>query len=221
MPRLFSEPESIPGLTWPTLTFSDRLTIDLGGDRGDLVLQYCGRGHAEGDIIAWLPGQQILYAGDLVEAQAALYTGDAFHRDWVTSTLDRVASFGAHTLIGGRGAVTRGPEAVGKAIAQTRDFLTVMIAEVSEVQGRRRHAPRRVQEHPRRAGAAVRPVADLRALPAVQSVPSVGRTGRDRASGHLDSRTRPGSLGPAPGLTLQFLVAAVRVSDCSGKQLFG
>ncbi|HEY1625061.1 MAG TPA: MBL fold metallo-hydrolase [Streptosporangiaceae bacterium] len=132
MPRLFKEPDSIPGLTWPTLTFHDRLTIDLGGDRGDLVLQYCGRGHTEGDIVAWLPGQRILFAGDLVEAQAALYTGDAFHRDWVTSTLDRVAGFKADTLIGGRGAVTHGQEAVDSAIAQTRDFLAVMIAEVSE-----------------------------------------------------------------------------------------
>src|SRR3954467_12446034 len=42
MPRLFREPEGIPGLTWPQITFSDRLSIDLGGDRGDLVLQYCG-----------------------------------------------------------------------------------------------------------------------------------------------------------------------------------
>jgi len=29
MPRLFRDPASIPGLTWPTATFSDRLTIAL------------------------------------------------------------------------------------------------------------------------------------------------------------------------------------------------
>ena len=52
------------------------------------MLQYCGRGHTEGDIVGWLPQQKILFAGDLVEAQAALYTGDAFHRDWSTATLD-------------------------------------------------------------------------------------------------------------------------------------
>lgn len=95
MPRLFKEPESIPGLTWPTLTFSDRATIPLGGDRGDLVLQNCGRGHTEGDIVAWLPEQRILFAGDLVEAQADLYTGDALHDDWAGGTLDRVAALGA------------------------------------------------------------------------------------------------------------------------------
>lgn len=136
MPRLFKEPDTIPGLTWPTLTFSDRLTIDLGGDRGDLVLQYCGRGHTEGDIVAWLPRQRVLYAGDLVEAQAALYTGDAFHREWSTSTLDAVRAFGAESLIGGRGAVARGKDAVHAAIDQTRHFLSVMIDKVSAVQRR-------------------------------------------------------------------------------------
>lgn len=136
MPRLAKDAGSVPGLTWPTLTFSDQLTIDLGGERGDLVLQYCGRGHTEGDIVAWLPRQKILFAGDLVEAEAALYTGDAFHRDWSTSTLDTVRAFGAESLVGGRGAVTRGTAAVNAAIEQTRHFLDVMIREVGAVQER-------------------------------------------------------------------------------------
>ncbi|MGC7099994.1 MBL fold metallo-hydrolase [Amycolatopsis lurida] len=133
MPRLAKGADSVPGLTWPTLTFSDRLTIELGGERGDLELHYCGRGHTEGDLVAWLPEQRILYAGDLVEAEAALYTGDAFHHDWASSTLDRVRAFEAETLIGGRGGVSRGREAVDAAIEQTRHFLTVMIQEVDAV----------------------------------------------------------------------------------------
>jgi glyoxylase-like metal-dependent hydrolase (beta-lactamase superfamily II) len=133
MPRLFKEPSSIPGLTWPTLTFSDRLTIDLGGNRGELHLRYLGRGHTEGDIVAWLPRQRILFAGDLVETQAALYTGDAFHRDWSTSTLDNVAALDAAALVGGRGMVAHGPDAVSAAIGQTRHFLEVMLAEVGAV----------------------------------------------------------------------------------------
>jgi len=133
MPRLFKEPESIPGLTWPDVTFSDSLTIPLGEDRGDLVLQYCGRGHTAGDVAAWIPKQKILFAGDLVEAQAALYTGDAFHSDWSTGTLDRVKAFGAEQLVGGRGGVARGREAVDAAVEQTRGFLTVMLTEVGAV----------------------------------------------------------------------------------------
>ncbi len=133
MPRLFREPDSIPGLTWPTLTFSDRLTIDLGGDRGELVLRWCGRGHTAGDIVAWLPRRRVLFAGDLVEAQAALYTGDAFHTDWATGTLDAVKSFGAEALVGGRGGIAFGREAVRAAVEQSRDFLRVMLDRVGRV----------------------------------------------------------------------------------------
>ncbi len=133
MPRLFEEPESIPGLTWPTLTFTDRLTIPLGGERGDLVLQFCGRGHTEGDIVAWLPRQKVLFAGDLVEAQAALYTGDAFHREWSTGTLDAVKALGAEAVVGGRGAVAHGRDGAEAAVEQTRGFLTTMIREVEQV----------------------------------------------------------------------------------------
>jgi glyoxylase-like metal-dependent hydrolase (beta-lactamase superfamily II) len=137
MPRLFEEPGSIPGLTWPTLTFGRRMTIPLGGDRGDLVLAYLGRGHTEGDIVAWLPRQRVLFAGDLVEAQAALYTGDGFHTEWSTTTLDAVNAFDVATLVGGRGAVARGEPAVRAAVAQTRRFLTVLLDEVGTVKSRR------------------------------------------------------------------------------------
>ncbi len=136
MPRLFKEPSSVPGLTWPDVTFSDQLTIDLGGDRGELVLQYCGRGHTAGDIVAWLPRDRVLFAGDLVEAQAALYTGDSFHTDWSTGTLDRVKAFGADVLVGGRGAVPRGREAVDAAVEQTRSFLLGLRDQVGAVHRR-------------------------------------------------------------------------------------
>lgn len=133
MPRLFEEPESIPGLTWPTLTFQDRLSIQLGGDRGELVLEYVGRGHTEGDIVAWLPRKKIMFAGDLVESQAALYTGDAFHSDWAGGTLDRVKEFGADHLIGGRGAIAHGSDGVEEAVEQTRNFLRTMLNTVGAI----------------------------------------------------------------------------------------
>ncbi len=135
MPRLFEDPGSIPGLTWPTLTFDHRMVIPLGGDR-ELVLRYCGRGHTAGDIVAWLPRERVLFAGDLVEAQAALYTGDAFHDDWATSTLDNVAALGATALVGGRGAVVHGEDAVRAAVAQSRHFLDELRRTVRAVHDR-------------------------------------------------------------------------------------
>ncbi len=130
MPRLFKGAETIPGLTWPDVTFTDTLSIDLGGARGSLQLHYLGRGHTRGDIVAWLPAEKILFAGDLVEAQAALYTGDAYHFDWMAATLDNLGSLGARTLVGGRGAVAR-DDGVAAAIAQTRHFLTTLTGEVT------------------------------------------------------------------------------------------
>lgn len=136
MPRLFREPDDIPGLTHPDIVFNDRMEIPLGGDRGSLILEHCGRGHTAGDIVAWLPKHKILFAGDLVEAAAALYTGDAFHFDWSTETLDKVKAYEAEILVGGRGAVARGREDVDAAIEQTRGFLTGMIEKVGEVHKR-------------------------------------------------------------------------------------
>ncbi|NOX70842.1 MAG: MBL fold metallo-hydrolase [Gammaproteobacteria bacterium] len=136
MPRLFRDPSSVPGLTHPEIVFNDRLEIELGGDRGSLVLEHCGRGHTAGDIVVWLPGKKILFAGDLVEAEAALYTGDAFHMDWRSATLDKVKSYGAEILVGGRGKVVRGRDAVDAAIEQTREFLGGMIDNVGSVHDR-------------------------------------------------------------------------------------
>jgi hypothetical protein len=49
-PRLFQGHESIPGLTWPTTTFNDRMTVYLGKRRVDLM--HLGRAHTAGDIVA-------------------------------------------------------------------------------------------------------------------------------------------------------------------------
>ncbi|HFB55101.1 MAG TPA: MBL fold metallo-hydrolase [Hellea balneolensis] len=136
MPRLFREPDGIPGLTHPTLSFADNMRIELGGDRGHLELKFCGRGHTAGDIAVWYPKHKVLFAGDLVEAEAALYTGDAFHMDWSTDTLDTVKAFEAEMLIGGRGAVAMGRDAVDAAIEQTRSFLIGMRDNVKAVHDR-------------------------------------------------------------------------------------
>ncbi|MEE9272715.1 MAG: MBL fold metallo-hydrolase [Robiginitomaculum sp.] len=136
MPRLFREPEGIPGRTHTTLSFADNMRIELGGERGHLELKFCGRGHTAGDIAVWYPKHKILFAGDLVEAEAALYTGDAFHMDWSTGTLDVVKEFKAEMLIGGRGAVVKGRKAVDAAIEQTRQFLVGMRDHVKPIHDR-------------------------------------------------------------------------------------
>jgi len=124
MPRLFAGAETIPGLTRPTDTFDESLTLDLGNRT--VELRYLGRGHTAGDIVVWLPDERICFAGDLVEAQAAPYMGDAHISDWRGATLDRVAQLDAEQLVAGRGPVVRGAD-VRQAIADTRAFLSTTL----------------------------------------------------------------------------------------------
>jgi len=133
MPRLFAGAETIPGLTHPTDTFDDALTLDLGNRR--VELRHLGRGHTSGDIVVWLPDDGILFAGDLVEAQAAPYMGDSYPTEWSTTTLDNVAALDARQLVGGRGPVVR-DEAVATAIEDTRAFVRTTLDGTREVRDR-------------------------------------------------------------------------------------
>jgi glyoxylase-like metal-dependent hydrolase (beta-lactamase superfamily II) len=130
MPRLFQGAETIPGLTRPTHTFEDELHLQVG--EREVVLRFLGRGHTSGDLVVWLPQERILFAGDLVEAQAAPYMGDAHIADWSGPTLDAVRGLGAEQLVGGRGPVVRG-EAVDQAIEDTRAFLQTTLRGTREV----------------------------------------------------------------------------------------
>ena len=80
-PRLFQNVESVPeGLTWPTLTFTGKMTLWLG--KLEVQILQLGRGHTKGDTVAWLPQEKILFSGDLVEFDATPYAGDAYFKDW-------------------------------------------------------------------------------------------------------------------------------------------
>ncbi|MBL4890926.1 MAG: MBL fold metallo-hydrolase, partial [Rhizobiaceae bacterium] len=73
-PRLFQGHESIPGLTWPTVTFNERMTLYLGKRRVDLM--FMGRAHTAGDIVAYVPDQNVMFTGDIVEYKSDCYCGD-------------------------------------------------------------------------------------------------------------------------------------------------
>ena len=120
-PRLFRAAESIPGLTWPSLTFDRRLTLYLGKRR--VELSHIGRAHTAGDIVVYVPDANVLFSGDIVEYQSACYCGDAHFTDWPT-TLSRLDAFKAEALVPGRGDALVGATRVAEAVALTRDFLT-------------------------------------------------------------------------------------------------
>ena len=127
-PRLFQAVESVPaGMTWPTITFSGRMSIWLG--KLEVQLIQLGRGHTKGDTVAWLPAQKILFSGDLVEFDATPYAGDAYFSDW-PATLDNIAALQAQALVPGRGAALTTPEQVAAGLAGTRAFIADVYASV-------------------------------------------------------------------------------------------
>jgi glyoxylase-like metal-dependent hydrolase (beta-lactamase superfamily II) len=128
-PRLFRNAASVPGLTWPTITFPDRMTLWLGRRRVELM--HLGRGHTAGDIVAWVPDARAMFSGDLVEYHSACYCGDAYFADW-PKTLEVLAGFAPRAVVPGRGDALRNPVEVGDGIRLTRDFLSTLYGSVSE-----------------------------------------------------------------------------------------
>jgi len=120
-PRLFEGADSIPGLTWPSIVFDGKITIDLGNCPVEIWSP--GKGHTQGDTIAWLPDQKILYAGDLVEYGATPYTGDAHLTDW-PATLDALRALNPEKLVPGRGDALMNAQQCEEAMSSTQAFLT-------------------------------------------------------------------------------------------------
>ncbi len=119
-PRLFEGHESIPGLTWPTTTFSDMMTVYLGKRRVDIM--HLGRAHTAGDAAIWVPDQEVMFTGDIVEYHSACYCGDGHFGDW-GNTLDNIAAFDPVSIAPGRGDALVGRDMVAAAIESTRDFV--------------------------------------------------------------------------------------------------
>ncbi len=119
-PRLFQGHESIPGLTWPTTTFSESMTVYMG--KRQVNLMHIGRAHTAGDIVIHVPDQNVMFTGDIVEYHSACYCGDGHFADW-GDALDTLKFFDVDAIAPGRGDALVGKEMVEKSIESTRDFI--------------------------------------------------------------------------------------------------
>jgi len=132
-PRLFEGFESIPGLTYPTTTFSDAMTVYLGKRRIDIM--HLGRAHTAGDAVVWVPDAEVMFTGDIVEYHSACYCGDGHFADW-GDTLDNIAMFDPVSIAPGRGDALIGREMVDAAIESTRDFVQSTYSPAAKVAAR-------------------------------------------------------------------------------------
>ena len=132
-PRLFQGHEEIPGLTRPTTTFSDSMTVYLGKRRVDIMK--LGRAHTAGDAVIWVPDQEVMFTGDIVEYHSACYCGDGHFNDW-SETLANIASFEPKAIAPGRGDALVGEDMVAAALMNTADFVESTYKPVARIVAR-------------------------------------------------------------------------------------
>jgi glyoxylase-like metal-dependent hydrolase (beta-lactamase superfamily II) len=124
-PRLFRGKESIPGLTWPHVTFHKKVTLWMGGREVQII--HIGRSHTAGDTVVWLPKERVLFAGDAVEFGATPYCGDAHFADW-PGTLDAIRALKPERLVPGRGRSLMNAHEVEEGLSGTAAFTSDLFA---------------------------------------------------------------------------------------------
>ena len=88
----------------PNVTFSDNLTIELGGKTVELL--YVGRNHSDNSIVMRFPAERVLFAVDFIPVKGVAFRDfpDAYITDWIES-LKRVEAMDFDVLAPGHGAL--------------------------------------------------------------------------------------------------------------------
>ena len=111
-------------LEHPQISFRGKMVLDDGTQRVELLR--VGPGHTLGDAVAYLPGQRVLFAGDLVVNRAGnnMADPDADHDHWVRA-LDQLAAMDVAHVIPGHG-----PQGTAEAIRGQRAYVADIIQQV-------------------------------------------------------------------------------------------
>lgn len=140
----------------PDVSFDRELAIDLGGRVVRLV--HLGRGNTAGDVVAWLPEERLVVAGDLLDHPVP-YLGGGYPVEEV-ATLQALARLGPATIVPGHGMVLRGEYGSGY-LRQVIEFLETVVGAVDAEVHRVGAGPRKLD--PVKAGVLARiPVAEWR-----------------------------------------------------------
>jgi glyoxylase-like metal-dependent hydrolase (beta-lactamase superfamily II) len=87
----------------PTVTFSDRMSLHLGGR--DIELLHLGRGVTPGDAMAYLPKERLLLAGDVL-VNPITFALSGYPTEWL-HVLERIDQMDVAVIVTGHGAPLR------------------------------------------------------------------------------------------------------------------
>jgi glyoxylase-like metal-dependent hydrolase (beta-lactamase superfamily II) len=146
----------------PDVLFDHEYAIDLGGLRVRLLA--LGSTHTRGDTVAFVEGDRVLFAGDIVFNRAFLaFSQYSSGQTWL-AVLDQLGSLNPSKIV-----PSHGPMGDGSLIGQQRDVLTTLRARARELREQGKTADEAAQTltselqtkypgwtGPNRVGAAVR-----------------------------------------------------------------
>ena len=112
-------------ITLPTLTFTDRMTIDLGGETVELI--FVAPSHTEGSALVYLPRHKILFTGDILFTDFHPFMGDGDIGGWVKN-LDFILGLDVTTIIPGHG-----PLSSKKDIAEMKEYIQLFDRKAREL----------------------------------------------------------------------------------------
>lgn len=111
----------------PELALGDRSSLYLGGVRLDIIR--FGEAHSPGDISVWLPGEQVLIAGDIAFHQRLLgIFPDTNVAGWIES-FEKMAVLPARVIVPGHGQ----PTGLAELRKYTRDYLVYLTTEIEKI----------------------------------------------------------------------------------------
>jgi cyclase len=113
----------------PDITVRSSLTLHVGGRRVEL-LHPGGPAHTHGDLVAWLPVERVLFAGDLLFAGLTplVFMGSL---TGALDSLDWLAGFGPRVVVPGHGRVLDGSEIEG-VLEEHRRYYRFVLALAGE-----------------------------------------------------------------------------------------
>lgn len=110
----------------PVTIFDTALTLQRG--KLSIVLSNTGKGHSNGDVIVYIPSEDVLFTSDLVFNGVVGYMGNGHMRDWVL-TLEMLQSLQAAKVVPGVGGVTDS-HGIDQFLLFSRDFMTEVLRHV-------------------------------------------------------------------------------------------
>jgi cyclase len=111
----------------PSLTFSHELDIDLGNR--EVQIRFLGRGNTGGDVVAYLPAEKLLIAGDLLDHPVP-YAFGGYPTEWIR-TLQAMARLDFTAIVPGHGEVLAGKAYLDEVIDLLQAVVTATNAAVS------------------------------------------------------------------------------------------